>query len=167
MAFGNCLTREETSELHEMYRRMHMKRFHYSNAATCVNDNFTDFYSYYTRICRIYKPIRYDGRLIVRLYPFIYDTENFRNSPTTNRQFNKFLKEFINTDISVFDIRHIYKRLLVFSMSTPALKTYDGRYIDINFATMCHSLIPNQTHESKETKHVYCHLERGYYIPEL
>ena len=130
---GNYLTREETSELHKTYRHMHMKRFHYSNAATCVNDNFTDFYSYYTRICRVYKPIRYDERLIVRLYPFIFDADYYINSPTTNRQTNKFLKEFINADVSVFEIRRLYKSLSD-DTPTPTICTYDGKVIHFEFS---------------------------------
>lgn len=165
-SFGDYLTRKETSELHKVYRDMNMKQFHYSNAATITAGPYTSFWSYYTRICTVGLP-RWSDNVYLDVYPFIYDTDNFRNSPTTNKQFNKFLKEFINADVSVFDIRRIYERLLVFSTSTPALKTYDGRYIDISFSTMCHSLLPYQTHESKETRYVYCRLEHGYYIPEL
>lgn len=131
-AFGDYLTRKETSELHKTYRRMKFKQFHYSNAATCVNGDFTDFYSYYTRICRVYKPIRYDERLIVRLYPFIYDADYYINSPTTNRQTNKFLNEFINADVSVFEIRRLYKSLRD-GAPTPIICTYDGKVINFEF----------------------------------
>ena len=112
---------------------MHMNRFHNSNAATCVNDNFTDFYSYYTRICRVYNPIRYDERLIVRLYPFIFDADYYINSPTTNRQTNKFLKEFINADVRVFEIRRLYKSLSD-DTPTPTICTYDGKVIHFEFS---------------------------------
>jgi hypothetical protein len=132
-AFGNYLTREETSELHKTYRHMQFKQFHYSNAATYVNDNFTDFYSYYTRICRVYNPIRYDERLIVRLYPFIFDADYYMDSPTTDRQTNKFFKEFINADVSVFEIRCLYKSLSE-AIPIPTICTYDGKVIHFEFS---------------------------------
>ena len=132
-SFSDYLTREETSKLHKTYRRMRFKQFHYSNAATCVNDNFTDFYSYYTRICSVHRPMLYDGRLIVRLYPFIFDADNYINSPTTNKQVNKFFKEFINAYVSVFGIRQLYKSLSD-GIPTPTIRTYDGKVIHFEFS---------------------------------
>lgn len=131
-AFGDCLTREETSELHKTYRRMKFKQFHYSNAATCINGAFTDFYSYYTRICRVYNPAKYDSQVIVRLYPFIFDTDYYINSPTTNKQTNKFLKEFIDADVSVFEIRRLYKSLRD-GTPMPTICAYDGKVIHFEF----------------------------------
>jgi hypothetical protein len=111
---------------------MNMKQFHYSNAATCINGAFTDFYSYYTRICRVYNPVKYDSQVIVRLYPFIYDADYYINSSTTNRQTNKFLKEFIDADVSVFEIRRLYKSLRD-GVPMPTICTYEGKVINFEF----------------------------------
>ena len=165
-AFGDCLTREETSELHKMYRRMNFKQFHYSNAATCINGAFTDFYSYYTRICRVYYPAKYDSQVIVRLYPFIFDTDNYINSPTTNRQTNKFLKEFIDADVSVFEIRRLYKSLRD-GVPTPIICTYDGRVI--NFAFDAHEYyISDDSIKGRisiNNNYIEYKIDNGMYIP--
>lgn len=165
-AFGSYLTREETSELHETYRRMQFKQFYYSNAATCVNGKFTDFYSYYTRICSVYKPIRYNGRLIVRLYPFIFDAENYIDSPTTDRQTNKFLKEFINADVSVFEIRRLYKSLSD-GTPMPTICTYDGRVIHFEFSEYEYYISENSI-EKRISISAHCidyKIDNGLYIP--
>lgn len=166
-AFGDYLTREETSELHKTYRRMHMKQFHYSNAATCVNDNVTDFYSYYTRICRIYNPLRYvGGRLIVRLYPFIFDSDNYIDSPTTDRQTNKFLKEFINADVSVFEIRRLYKSLIG-GPPTPTICTYDDKVIHFEFSEYEYYISDCSIKKriSDSVHCINCNIDNWLYIP--
>ena len=165
-SFGDYLTREETSELHKTYRRMKFKQFHYSNAATCVNGNFTDFYSYYTRICSVYKPMRYDGRLIVRLYPFIFDADYYINSPTTNKQTNKFLNEFINADVSVFEIRRLYKSLSD-AIPTPTICTYDGKVIRFEFSEYEY-YISDCTIKKRKSDSAHCidyKVVPGLYIP--
>lgn len=165
-SFGDYLTREETGELRKTYRRMKFKQFHYSNAATCANDNFTDFYSYYTRICRVYNPMQYDGRLIVRLYPFIFDADYYINSPTTNRQTNKFLKEFINADVSVFEIRHLYKSLRD-GTPTPTICTYDGKVIHFEFSN-CEYYISDDSIKASvsiNARYIVCTVDNCMYIP--
>lgn len=165
-AFGDYLTREETSELHKTYRRMKLKQFHYSNAATCINGDFTDFYSYYTRICSVYKPIRYDGRLIVRLYSFIFDADYYINSPTTNKQTNKFLKEFIDADISVFEIRRLYKSLSD-GTPTPTICTYDGKVIHFEFSEYEYYISDYaiKKHKSNSAHCIDYKVDNGLYIP--
>lgn len=165
-AFGDYLTREETSELLKTYRRMKFKQFHYSNAATCVNGEFTDFYSYYTRICSVYKPMRYDGRLIVRVYPFIYDADYYINSSTTNRQTNKFLKEFINADVSVFEIRRLYKSLND-GAPTPTICTYDGRVIHFEFSNYEYYISEDSIKDriSINAHYIVYTVDNGMYIP--
>lgn len=166
-AFGPYLTRESEKALHRTYREMNLKRFHYSNAATCVNGNFTDFYSYYTRVCSVYKPIRYNGRLIVRLYPFIFDADNYINSPTTNRQVNKFLKEFINADISVFEIRRLYKSLSD-AVPTPTLATYDGKVIHFEFSEYEYYISENSI-QKRKINSAHCidyKIDNGLYVPD-
>ena len=165
-SFGDYLTREETSELHKTYRHMKFKQFHYSNAATCVNDNFTDFYSYYTRICSVHKPMLYDGRLIVRLYPFIFDADCYINSPTTNRQTNKFLKEFINADVSVFEIRRLYKSLSD-GTPTPTICTYDYKVIHFEFSEYEYYISENSIKKriSIDAHCIDYKIDNGMYIP--
>ena len=166
-SFGDYLTREDVKHLLEKYRALHMKRFHYSNAATYKDETDSmDFYSYYTRICTVYLP-KHSNNVNVTFYPFIYDTENFQNSPTTNKQTNKFLKEFINADISVFDVRCVYKDLTMDTI-TPTLKTYDGRDINVVFSTMQHYISETDkvtSHLSKYTQAVYCYVNNGVYVP--
>ena len=165
-AFSDYLTREETSEMHKTYRRMQLKQFHYSNAATCINGAFTDFYSYYTRICRVYKPAKYDDKVIVRLYPFIFDADNYINSPTTNRQTNKFLKEFINADVSVFEFRRLYKQLSD-AIPTPTIDTYDGRVIRFEFSEYEYYISENSI-EKRKSDSAHCidyKIDNGLYIP--
>lgn len=165
-AFDDYLTREETSELHKTYRRMKFKQFHYSNAATCINSDYTDFYSYYTRICSVYKPIRYDERLIVRLYPFIFDADYYINSPTTNRQTNKFLKEFINADVSVFEIRRLYKSLSD-GAPMPTICNYDGKVINFEFSDYEYYISENSIKKriSINAHCIGCKIDNGMYIP--
>ena len=164
--FGDYLTRDDTSKLHKTYRRMHFKQFHNSNAATCVDDNFTDFYSYYTRICSVYEPIRYDERLIVRLYPFIFDADCYRNSPTTNRQTNRFLKEFVNADVSVFEIRCLYKSLS-YGIPTPTICTYDGKVIHFEFSKYEYyiSYCSIKKRISFDANFIEYKIDNGMYIP--
>lgn len=165
-AFGPYLSRESEKSLHRIYREMHLKRFHYSNAAMNIDGNFTDFYSYYTRICTVYKPIN-NCRVILCLYPFIYDADNFRNSPTTNKQFTKFIKEYINAYITAYDVRYIYKQLIN-GNSVPSLKTYSGKEISLTFSDMNYYISDNKIRAclSKSTQHAYCILNNfGYYAP--
>ena len=132
-AFGDYLTRESEKALLRIYRKMNFKRFHYSNAAMCVDDNYIDFYSYYTRVCRVNRPESTNGRISLCVYPFIYDANNFKNSPTTNKQMNKFLKEYIDADVSVFEIRRLYASMCN-AVPTPTLTTYDGKVIHFEFS---------------------------------
>lgn len=166
-AFGPSLTKESEKKLHRIYREMNFKRFNYSNAATCVNGNFTDFYSYYTRVCSVYKPIRCNGQLIVRLYPFIFDTDNYRNSPTTNLQVNKFLKEFINANLSVFEIRRLYKSLSD-AVPTPTLSTYDGKVIHFEFSEFEYYISENSI-QKRKINSAHCidyKIDNGLYVPD-
>ena len=50
MAFGNYLTRESEKALHRIYRKMNFKRFHYSNAAMCVDDNYIFLFLLYAHM---------------------------------------------------------------------------------------------------------------------
>lgn len=164
-AFGPYLTHESEKALHRIYREMNFKRFHYSNAAMCVGDNYLDFYSYYTRICSLYRPARTNGRISLCVYPFIYDANNFKNSPTTNKQMNRFLKEYIDADITVYDVRYIYNQLIN-DFSVPALKTYSGKEVSLTFSDVNYYISENHIRQclSKQTQHAYCILNVfGYY----
>ena len=165
--FDNYLTLEETKVLYRTYRLMDFKRFHYSNAATYVDDRFTDFYSYKTLICSIYKPIHEINSTSLCVYPFIYDTDNYLNSPTTNKQLNRFIKEFMNADFTVHDIRYIYKQLIN-DYSVPALKTYNGKDVSLLFSDTNYYISDNHIRQclSKSTTHADFILnEYGYYAP--
>jgi hypothetical protein len=80
---------------------------------------------------------------------------------------NKFLKEFINADISVFEVRRVYKDLTM-NTATPTLKTYDGRDINVVFSTMQHYINATDkvtSYLSEYTQEVHCYVKNGFYIP--
>lgn len=167
-AFGDYLTREETSELHKVYRRMKFKQFHYSNAAMDFDNNYIDFYSYYTRICTVYRPTCTNGHVYLCVYPFIYDANNFKNSPTTNKQMNKFLKEYIDAYITVSDLRYIYNQLIN-DFSVPSLKTFSGNVVSLIFSDMNYYISEGCIRQcsSESTQHAYCILNGfEYYATE-
>lgn len=107
-AFGDPLTREGEIDLARTYRNAGIKRFHYMNAGTLALSKVEVFYSYYTELARIF----YNGithYFVLFVSPFIYDTERYRNSCTSNRQLNKWLYEKgIETDVK--HIREYYAR---------------------------------------------------------
>ena len=126
------------------------------------------FYSYYTRICSVYKSARTNGRISLYVYPFIYDANNFKNSPTTNKQMNKFLKEYIDADITVYDVRYIYNQLIN-DFSVPALKTYSGKEVNLIFSDTNFYISEDYIRLclSRSTQHAYCILNKfGYYTTE-
>lgn len=167
-AFGPYLTRESTKALHRIYREMHFKRFHYSNAAMDFDGNYIDFYSYYTRVCSIYVPILNSTRPILRVYPFIFDRDNFPNSPTTNKQLNKFLKEYIDADISAYDLRRIYKTLIADS-TAPTLNTYNGVDVRLDFSSANYYISEHHIRQcnSNATQHTPCIIDDGYYVTDF
>ena len=91
-SFGDYQTREEHKKLMQAYSKAGVKRFHYTNSGTLEHTTSTYFISYYTFI------LGYtfnDARKEVYMYvnPFIFMKESYGNSPTTNRQTNRWLKE--------------------------------------------------------------------------
>ena len=80
---------------------------------------------------------------------------------------NKFLKEYIDADITVYDIRYIYNQLIN-DFSVPALKTYSGKVVSLTFSDMNYYINEGIILQclSKSTQHAYCILNGfGYYAP--
>lgn len=91
-AFADSLSREKTKELRNLYRAANMKPFHYMNAATLELTEVSWFYSYHTAIVgACYNDKTEHAYLFVQ--PFIWDRDYFKNSCTTNRQTNRWLRE--------------------------------------------------------------------------
>lgn len=87
----NYLTKEEQKTLLAEYRAHGFKRFHSMNAA--VKDSMQNiFFASYETVCFYWN--KHSNTLYV--LPFIYDKQTFMNSPTTNRQCNKWLLETFN-----------------------------------------------------------------------
>lgn len=125
-AFNEALTHEETTELRRAYKAAGMEQFHSMNAATLERTHVSWFYSYYTAIMAITK---YDNYPIAFVYvqPFIWDTDYYRNSRTTNKQANKWLREH-GCDFSVATLRHVYANAQQGLSSCP-LKMHDGTIV--------------------------------------
>lgn len=104
-AFSDYLKNDETTELHKLYRANGFKQFHYMNAAYREHTNRCEFYSYWTRI--FYYEIR-ETYTVLKVSPFIWNTDRYINSATTNRQANKWLFEN-GFDTSVQELREIYR----------------------------------------------------------
>lgn len=107
-AFSEALTRDERTELTQAYRKANVKRFHSMNAGTLELSQTSVFYSYYTELARLFYSVHTEHFMLF-VSPFVYDTNAYANSRTSNRQLNRWLYEHgIETDVN--RIRNYYKR---------------------------------------------------------
>ena len=123
-AFADYQTQEEQRKLMQAYKRAGIERFHYTNSGTLEYPHFKWFVSYYTFI------LGYtfnDARKEVYMYvnPFIFMKERYRNSPTTNKQANRWLKEN-GFEFRVQDLEHVYKNAINGIASYPLTRVVDG-----------------------------------------
>lgn len=106
MMVDDYLTRDEIRCLLKAYKYANMKRFHYMNAATLTQIGTEWLYSYYTAIigASIDNSSEYT---YLYVQPFIWDSEWFINSRTTNKQTNKWLYEH-GFNVTVSGLRTVY-----------------------------------------------------------
>lgn len=105
-AFDDYQTREEHNKLLQAYKRAGIKRFHYTNSGTLEYTHFKWFVSYYTFIVG-YKTNDVTKDVYMHVNPFVFLKDEYRNSPTTNRQTNRWLKEN-GFEFTIQDIARLY-----------------------------------------------------------
>lgn len=98
-ASSEALTREDRTELAQTYRAAKISRFHSMNAGVLALEQTNVFYSYYTELARLFYNVHTEHFMLF-ISPFVYDTERYTNSRTSNRQLNRWLYEnAIETDV--------------------------------------------------------------------
>ena len=105
-AFDDYQTKEEHKKLMQAYKRAGIKRFHYTNSGTLEYTHFRWFVSYYTFIVG-YTTNDSTKDVYMHVNPFVFLKNEFRNSPTTNRQTNRWLSEN-GFDFTINDIARLY-----------------------------------------------------------
>lgn len=131
-AFDDYQTREEQHKLLQAYKRAGIKRFHYTNSGTLEYTNSTWFVSYYTFIMGYTIDDRTND-VYMHFYPFVFMKDRYRNSQTTNKQCNRWLKEN-GFDFTVQDIAGIYDNAINGIYSNIILQ----RYVKGTPATLVH-----------------------------
>lgn len=115
-AFDDYQTKEEHKKLMQTYKLAGIKRFHYTNSGTLEYTHFNSdtleythfkwFVSYYTFIVG-YTTNDVTKDVYMHVNPFAFLKDEYRNSPTTNKQTNRWLKEN-GFDFTIQDIAHLY-----------------------------------------------------------
>lgn len=123
-AFGDYQTKEEQRKLLQAYRRAGIKRFHYTNSGTLEYTHFKWFVSYYTFILG-YTTDDVTKDVHMHVNPFVFLKDEYRNSPTTNRQANRWLEEN-GFDFTVQDIAHLYDNAIHGIKSYPMQRYVEG-----------------------------------------
>lgn len=106
-AFSEALTREDRTELKRAYRRAGIEPFHYMNAGTLNYSHVSWFVSYYTFIIGATYSEKTEHAYL-HVNPFVWDTNPFVNSRTTNKQTNKWLHEH-GFNVTVQGLRTCYR----------------------------------------------------------
>lgn len=125
-AFDDYLSREEQTDLLRTYRAANMRRFHYMNAATLDYSHVSWFYSYNTACIGAMFDERFE-RSYLFVMPFVYDEKDFRNSRTTNKQINRWLREH-GYNVTVSGLRTVYSNAKNYYASYP-LTMDDGSLV--------------------------------------
>ena len=123
-AFADYQTRDEQRELLQAYRRAGIKRFHYTNSGTLEYTRFKWFVSYYTFILG-YTIDAVTKDVYMYVNPFAFLKEQYRNSPTTNRQANKWLQEH-GFEFTIQGLEHVYNNAINGIASYPMTRVVDG-----------------------------------------
>ena len=133
-SFADYQTREEQHKLLQAYKRAGIKRFHYTNSGTLEYTNknsgtleythFTWFVSYYTFILG-YTIDAVTKDVYMYVNPFAFLKEQYRNSPTTNRQTNKWLQEH-GFEFTIQGLEHVYNNAINGIASYPMTRIVDG-----------------------------------------
>ena len=123
-AFGDYLMRDEQRELLQAYRRAGIKRFHYTNSGTLEYTHTTCFVSYYTFILG-YTTTDVTKDVYMHVNPFVFMRDEYINSPTTNKQTNRWLKEN-GFYFTIQDIAHVYDNAVNGIESYPMQRYVEG-----------------------------------------
>lgn len=123
-AFDDYQTREEQRKLSQAYKRAGIKRFHYTNSGTLEYTHFKWFVSYYTFIVG-YTTNDVTKDVHMHVNPFVFLKDEYRNSPTTNRQANRWLSEN-GFDFTIQDIARLYYNAVNGIASYPMQRYVDG-----------------------------------------
>ena len=123
-AFDDYQTRDEQRKLLQAYKRSGIKRFHYTNSGTLEYTHFKWFVSYYTFIVG-YTTNDVTKDVYMHVNPFVFLKDEYRNSPTTNRQANRWLKEN-GFEFTVQGLAHVYDNAINGIASYPMTRVVDG-----------------------------------------
>lgn len=123
-AFDDYQTRDEQRKLLQAYKRAGIKRFHYTNSGTLEYTHTTCFVSYYTFILE-YTIDDVTKDVYMHVNPFVFLKDEYRNSPTTNRQANRWLKEN-GFEFTIQDMAHVYDNAIHGIESYPIQRYVEG-----------------------------------------
>lgn len=122
-AFDDYQTREEHKKLMQAYKRAGIKRFHYTNSGTLEYTHTTWFVSYYTFILG-YTFNDATKEVYMHVNPFVFLKDEYRDSPTTNRQANRWLAEN-GFEFTVQGLENVYKNAVNGIASYPLTRVVD------------------------------------------
>ncbi len=123
-AFDDYQTKEEHKKLMQAYKRAGIKRFHYTNSGTFEYTHFKWFVSYYTFIVG-YTTDDTTKDVYMHVNPFVFLKDEYRNSPTTNRQGNRWLAEN-GFELTIQGLENVYKNAVNGIASYPMTRVVDG-----------------------------------------
>lgn len=123
-AFDDYQTKEEQRKLLQAYKRAGIKRFHYTNSGTLEYTHFKWFVSYYTFIVG-YTTNDVTKDVYMHVNPFVFLKDEYRNSPTTNRQTNRWLAEN-GFEFTVQGLENVYKNAVNGIASYPLTRYVEG-----------------------------------------
>ena len=123
-AFDDYQTKEAHKKLMQTYKRAGIKRFHYTNSGTLEYTHFKWFVSYYTFILG-YTIDDVTKDVYMHVNPFVFLKDEYRNSPTTNRQANRWLQEH-GFEFTIQGLENVYKNAVNGIASYPMTRVVDG-----------------------------------------
>lgn len=146
-AFDDYQTQEEHKKLMQTYKLAGIKRFHYTNSGTLEYTHIKWFVSYYTFILG-YTIDDITKDMYMHIDPFIFMKDEYRNSPTTNKQTNRWLAEngFMFT---VQTLENVYKNAVNGIASYPLTRVVNDITTYVlpcfnNYQTYLNAYIPNR-----------------------
>ena len=123
-AFADYQTRDEQRKLMQAYKRAGIERFHYTSSGTLEYTHTKWFVSYYTFIVG-YTTNDVTEDVYMHVNPFTFLKDDYRDSSTTNKQTNRWLKEN-GFEFRIQDLEHVYKNAINGIASYPLTRVVDG-----------------------------------------